>query len=193
MGKRLVAQALARAPARSAGASPRPPSAYCTVSHVTRQGRLPHCTPPPSQQQPRGFPVWPRPTVFRAVAPGSGARPSIAGPIGPGSANRPSCPFARVSSRCSYNTTSLHILTQSQLALARRGGDGPRDERTVHDGRLGYWGEPPRAVGTAPDRPHALWCLRPPPHEPHLGGRRVVDGVGRWGPARAVPDRAGRS
>lgn len=53
------AQALARPSshrrARSAGASPRPPSAYCTVSHVTRQERLPHCTPPPSQQQARGF------------------------------------------------------------------------------------------------------------------------------------------
>ena len=194
MGKRLVAQALARAPARSAGASPRPPSAYCTVSHVTRQGRLPHCTPPPSQQQPRGFPVWPRPTVFRAVAPGSGARPSIAGPIGPGSANRPSCPFARVSSRCSYNTTSLH--THSVAARPR----APRRRRTA--GRapcpwaVGVLGRAATRGGHGP-RPTSR-ALVPPaaparttPGRAEGRGRRGALGPStcRAGPRRTIVDR----
>ena len=133
---------------------------------------------------------------FRAVAPGSGACPSIAGPIGPGSANRPSCPFARVSSRCSYNTTNLHnSLSRSSPSRAAAATTPDRGRAPSKDAHAGVY----HGVVVL-GRAHARWA-RPPtdltrsgasgrPRTNHLGGRRVVDGVGRWGPARAVPDPA---
>jgi len=111
---------------------------------------------------------------------------SIAGPIGPGSANRPSCPFARVSSRCSYNTTSLHthsVRSSPSRAAAAREGRAPGPWM----GLQGYWGEPTRGGHGPRPTSRALWCLRPPPHEPHLGGRRSWTA---WGAgAQHVPCR----
>jgi hypothetical protein len=123
----------------------------CHTSHARDAFHIVHHHPPSSSLA--GFPVWPRPTVPRAVAPGSGAVPiaSIAGPIGPGSANRPSCPFARVSSRCSYNTTSLHTHSVAARPRAPR-----RDASDVADEHR----RPIHGVGVL-GRAHARWA-RPP-------------------------------
>jgi hypothetical protein len=165
---------------------------YCVTRHTPGTPSTLYTTTLPAAASWLSCVASSRPFRARRLRRGPGRCPSIAGPIGPGSANRPSCPFARVSSRCSYNTTNLHTHSVAARPRAPR-----RRRRTMRDAtdarprgvRVGVLrtGASPRAVGTAPDRPHALWCLRPPPHEPHLGGRRVVDGVGRWGPARAVP------
>jgi hypothetical protein len=125
----------------------------CHTSHARDAFHIVHHHPPSSSLA--GFPVWPRPTVPRAVAPGSGAVPiaSIAGPIGPGSANRPSCPFARVSSRCSYNTTSLHTHSVAARPRAPRRDDGRRGRAPTHR-------RPIHGVGVL-GRAHARWA-RPP-------------------------------
>jgi hypothetical protein len=129
---------------------------------------------------------------FRAVAPGRrgpGGVPiaSIAGPIGPGSANCPSCPFARVSSRCSYNTTSLHThsvrSSPSRAAAAR-----PRRTSTRSMDGVGVLG-----------RAHARWARPPtdltralvPPAAPARTTPGRAEGRGRRGALGPSTCRAG--
>jgi hypothetical protein len=166
----------------------------CHTSHARDAFHIVHHHPPSSSLA--GFPVWPRPTVPRGCAgpPGSGACPSHQ------SRDR-SVPAPQTVRLVHLPAFLAAVLIIQQVFILTQCAARPRaPRRRGREGRapgpwmgLGYWGEPTRGGHGPRPTSRALWCLRPPPHEPHLGGRRVVDGVGRWGPARAVPDRAGRS
>jgi hypothetical protein len=162
----------------------------CHTSHARDAFHIVHHHPPSSSLA--GFPVWPRPTVPRAVAPAAGVRGG-----GPSHQSRDrSVPAPRTVRLVHLPAFLAAVLIIQQVFILTQCAARPRaprrrakDEHPVHGWGWGT-GASPRAVGTAPDRPHALWCLRPLPHEPHLGGRRSWTAC--WGAgAQHVPCRAG--
>ena len=149
---------------------------YCVTRHTPGTPSTLYTTTLPAAASWLSCVASSRPFRARRLRRGPGRCPSIAGPIGPGSANRPSCPFARVSSRCSYNTTNLHTHSVAARPRAPR-----RRRRTMRDatdarprGRSGwgtpYWGEPTRGG-----------------HGPRPTSRALVPPAA---PARTTPGRA---
>ena len=167
----------------------------CHTSHARDAFHIVHHHPPSSSLA--GFPVWPRPTVPRGCAgpPGSGACPSHQ------SRDR-SVPAPQTVRLVHLPAFLAAVLIIQQVFILTQCAARPRAprrrakdvEHPVHGWGWGT-GASPRAVGTAPDPRPTSRALVPPaaPARTTPGRAEVVDGVGRWGPARAVPDRAGRS
>ena len=166
------------------------------TSHARDAFHIVHHHPPSSSLA--GFPVWPRPTVPRGCAgpPGSGACPSHQ------SRDR-SVPAPQTVRLVHLPAFLAAVLIIQQVFILTQCAARPRaprrrakDEHPVHGWGWGT-GVSPRAVGTAPDRPHArsgasaAAPARTTPGRAEGRGRRGALGPStcRAGPRRTIVDR----